>query len=143
MTDDVPILMVDDDELDVKCVKRAFSQNKIANPLHAVANGQEAMDYLLRRGRFAPPAEAPRPGLIILDINMPVMNGLEFLEAYKEDDTFKHIPAVVLTTSSEASDRERSYRVGVAGYIVKPNRFEDFSRAIARFDRYWHMCELP
>jgi len=140
---DKPILLVEDDMLDVKSVRRAFEQNRISNPLHAVGNGQEALDYLERRGRFAPPADAPRPSLILLDINMPVMNGLEFLETYKRNDAFRHIPAVMLTTSEEESDRVRSYRVGVAGYIVKPNRFEDFRKAMERFDRYWQMCKLP
>lgn len=143
MSHDKPILLVEDDMLDVKSVRRAFEQNRISNPLHAVGNGQEALDYLERRGRFAPPADAPRPSLILLDINMPVMNGLEFLETYKRNDAFRHIPAVMLTTSEEESDRVRSYRVGVAGYIVKPNRFEDFRKAMERFDRYWQMCKLP
>ncbi len=143
LTSTEPVLLVEDDLLDVKSVRRAFKMNGVTNPLHVATNGEEALEYLRSRVSEASDGEPSFPRLILLDINMPVMNGLEFLVAYKSDDAFKHIPAVVLTTSTEEHDRLESYRNGIAGYIVKPVDFEAFREAIRRFDRYWAICELP
>jgi len=137
---DCPILLVEDDLLDAKSVERAFRLSGIENPLHVSPNGGSALEYL--RERVAADG-TPQPKLILLDINMPVMNGIEFLIAYKNDDALKHIPAVVLTTSKEENDRLEAYRNGIAGYIVKPVDFDAFREVIRRFDRYWSVCELP
>lgn len=137
---DVPILLVEDDQLDVKCVERAFRINGVSNPVHVASNGEEAMDYLNTCSRDQ---RAINPCIILLDINMPVMNGIEFLTAYKAEDRFRHIPAVVLTTSREDRDRLESYKNGIAGYIVKPVVFSEFCKSIEKFKEYWTMCELP
>ena len=138
-----PILLVEDDLLDAKSVERAFRLNGIENPLHVSPNGEAALEYLRERVKPAAGEGEPAPSLILLDINMPVMNGIEFLIAYKSDAALKHIPAVVLTTSKEENDRLEAYRNGIAGYIVKPVDFDAFREVIRRLDRYWSVCELP
>ena len=144
MTDfECPILLVEDDVLDAKSVERAFRLNGIQNPLHICPNGEAALEYLRERVEHSAGDEEPTPRLILLDINMPVMNGIEFLVAYKGDDTLRHIPAVVLTTSNEENDRLSAYQNGIAGYIVKPVDFEAFREVIRRFARYWSVCEMP
>lgn len=143
MTDNVPILLVEDDLVDVKTVQRAFKENRIVNPLYTAGNGQMAMEFLRRQGSFASPESSPRPGIILLDLNMPVMNGIEFLKEVKSDDELKSIPVVVLTTSKEENDRMSSYNLGIAGYIVKPVEFDKFVEAIKTIQMYWSLCQLP
>lgn len=133
----MPILLVDDDRIDVMTVKRAFEKNKITNMLHVASNGEEALNLLRGLGTAAP----VRPGLILLDLNMPVMNGIEFLEIAKTDPSLKRIPVVVLTTSTEGFDKERCFDLGVAGYFIKPVVFERFVEAINAIDRYWTLSE--
>jgi CheY-like chemotaxis protein len=101
------------------------------------------LEFLRREGRYAQSADAPRPGLILLDLNMPVMNGIEFLRIIKADDSLKSIPVVVLTSSRDSPDRVASYKLGVAGYITKPVDFSKFLEAVKIFDLYWSLCELP
>ena len=129
------ILLVDDDPVDVKSVRRAFDQIGAAYTMETASNGEEALRYL--RDQEEPPS------LILLDLNMPWMNGVEFLDAYKSDARLRHIPSVVLTTSNEAGDRLATYRGGVAEYIVKPIEFDDFREALRSLDQYWNVCELP
>ncbi|MBI5179652.1 MAG: response regulator [Nitrospinae bacterium] len=143
MTDNMPILLVEDDIVDVKTVQRAFKENHIVNPLYTAGNGQMALEFLRREGRFANPETSPRPGIILLDLNMPVMNGIEFLKAVKADEELKSIPVVVLTTSKEENDRFASYNLGIAGYIVKPVEFDKFVEAIKTIKMYWSLCQLP
>ena len=138
----VSILLVEDDVVDVKTVQRAFKANEFAHPLSVVSNGAEALAFLRHEDPYTA-AAAPRPGLILLDLNMPVMNGLEFLEHLKADAELKKIPVIVLTTSREESDRMASYRLSVAGYIVKPVDFEHFTEVIKVINSYWSLCELP
>lgn len=144
MKDGFPILLVEDDEVDVKTVKRAFKEAKVSNPLFVVGNGEEALEFLRHEGVYAntddPP---PKPGIILLDLNMPVMDGIEFLEIVKSDSNFKRIPIVVLTTSREESDRLKSYDFSVAGYISKPMDFEKFVEAVRIIELYWTLSELP
>jgi CheY-like chemotaxis protein len=137
------ILLAEDDAVDVMAVKRAFKQNKITNPLYIVGDGEEALAFLRREGKFADPAFSPRPGVILLDLKMPRMGGLELLQIVKSDPGLCDIPVVVLTTSSEETDIKSSFRNGVAGYIVKPVTFEKFVQAINTFDLYWTLSELP
>jgi len=139
----IPILLVEDDRLDVKNVQRAFSQLRITNPLFVVGDGEQALRFLRNEPPFADLSAYPRPGLILLDINMPIMSGIEFLQQYKATTEFKSIPAVVLTTSDEERDLAESYDLGIAGYIVKPITFEDFVDVISRIDLYWSICSLP
>lgn len=143
MNPGVPILLVEDDAVDVKNIRRAFGRNRLINPLYVVSNGEEALAFLGNRPPYEDPQEAPRPGLILLDLNMPVMSGLEFLEIYRDDPDLKSIPTVVLTTSDLERDRLRSYSIGVAGYIVKPIRFDAFVELVHTFDLYWSICRLP
>lgn len=139
-----PILLVEDDLVDVKTVKRAFKEAKITNPLFVTGDGEEAIAFLRHEGHYEnaddPP---PRPGIILLDLNMPVMNGIEFLKIVKNDNDLKRIPIIVLTTSREESDRLKSYDFSVAGYISKPVDFEKFVEAIKIIDLYWTFNELP
>ena len=143
MDRDIPILLVEDDLLDQRAVERAFEENKLRNPLHVVTTGEAALDYLGRSGRYEDPGAAPRPGLILLDLNLPAMSGLELLQAYRGDPDLAAIPAVVLTTSAEQRDLVESYRLGVAGYIQKPVDFHQFVDVVRRFDLYWSLCRLP
>lgn len=143
MRSDVSILLVEDDALDVKNVKRAFAERRISNKLFVVSDGEEALAFLRHEPPFADAEAYPRPGIILLDLNLPLMNGLSFLATYKNDPDLRRIPSVVLTTSDEESDRVRSYSVGIAGYIVKPVDFSKFVEAIQNFDLYWTLCELP
>lgn len=138
MNPDVIILLVEDDMVDVKTVRRAFKENHITNRLDAVGSGEEALEYL--RGCSA--NSNSLPGLIMLDLNMPVMNGVEFLKIAKNDDRFKSIPVIILTTSQEDTDRIESYNLGVAGYIIKPVEFGKFVEAVKIINLYWSLCEL-
>ncbi len=142
MANTLPILLAEDDLVDVKTVRRAFQQYKFANPLYVVSDGVEALEFLRRQGSYVPPADAPRPGLILLDLNMPRMNGLEFLLTIKNDPNLKRIPVIVLTSSKEESDLIASYSLSVAGYIVKPVEFGKFLDVVRAIDVYWSMCEL-
>jgi CheY-like chemotaxis protein len=143
MPTNVPVLLIEDDLVDVKTIRRAFQQHKLTNPLYVCSNGAEALSFLRHEGTYSDPASLPRPGVILLDVNMPVMNGIEFLREMKTDPAIKQIPVIVLTTSREDSDRIRSYELGVAGYIVKPADFPKFLEAIKIFDLDWSLCELP
>jgi len=142
MKANLPILLAEDDLVDVKTVQRAFKQFHLTNPLHVVANGSEALAFLRRQGKFAEPATAPRPGIILLDLNMPVMNGIEFLQAIKSDGQLRRIPVIVLTSSKEESDLVASYDLSVAGYIVKPVDFGKFLDVVKAIDLYWSLCEV-
>jgi len=131
------ILLVDDDEVDVMNVQRAFKRNNISNPLYVANNGLEALDML--RG----PAAIPGPRrLILLDLNMPKMSGLEFLRAIREDPALRPLTVVVLTTSDDERDRIEAYNLNVAGYILKPVTFTAFVEAMATLNKYWTINEF-
>ncbi|AKQ45259.1 chemotaxis protein CheY [Rufibacter radiotolerans] len=132
----VNILLVEDDEVDIMNVQRAFKKNNINNPLHIANNGLEALE-MLRSGAI------PMPPIIILDINMPKMNGIEFLQEIRKDPVLNRISVFVMTTSNEDSDKIKAYNLNVAGYILKPLSFEKFVAAVATLDRYWKLCERP
>ena len=142
MKEAIRILLVEDDDIDTENVIRAFKKNKMSNPIYIVGNGEEALDFLRHEGDFTDPLKSPRPGIILLDINMPIMNGIEFLQIVKADDDLKSIPVVVLTTSSEEKDRIQSFELSVAGYIVKPVEFEDFVKAVETINVYWTLSEI-
>ncbi len=143
MIEGLPILLVEDDIVDVKTVRRAFKENKIVNELHVVGNGEEALAYLRNEGSYADAGQHPRPGLVLLDLNMPVMSGIEFLRLAKADPSLRSIPVVVLTTSKMENDRVQSYDLGVAGYIIKPVEFDKFVEAVRTLDLYWTLNQLP
>lgn len=142
MRNNVPILLVEDDQVDVMTVQRAFKKNKIINPLSVCSNGEEALKYLRHEGGYSSPDKSPRPGIILLDLNMPVMNGIEFLKVVKSDEDLKRIPVIVLTTSKEEEDRVESFKLSVAGYIIKPVEFEKFVEAVRLIELYWTLSEL-
>jgi len=137
-----PILLVEDDDVDVENVVRAFKKNKIDNPLYVTENGEDALRFLRFEGKYKDLKKNSRPGIILLDINMPIMNGIEFLNIIKSDDDFKKIPVIVLTSSREENDRVESYKLGVAGYVVKPVDPNKFAEAIQTIEHYWSLCEL-
>jgi len=143
MRNNIPVLLVDDDQVDIMTVQRAFKVNNIINPLNIVGNGREALDYLKQEGKYKNPEASPRPGIILLDLNMPIMNGIEFLKVAKADRELKKIPVIVLTTSKEENDRVESFNLSVAGYIIKPVEFEKFVEAVRVLNLYWTLSELP
>ncbi|HEY2901931.1 MAG TPA: response regulator [Polyangia bacterium] len=131
------ILLVEDDELDVENVRRAFRKNNITNPLFTAGDGIEALQML--RAGVVP--EARR--LVLLDLNMPRMNGLEFLHALRGDPALSSIPVVVLTTSNDERDKVDAYHLNVAGYLLKPVSFLGFSELMSTLNKYWTLVELP
>ena len=136
MRDSRPVLLVEDDTVDAMTVRRAFRDLKVTNPLVHAVNGEEGLARL-REGA------GDKPCLILLDLNMPKMNGSEFLGIAKADRALKKIPVVVLTTSSEERDVVESFRLSVAGYIIKPVDYRSFVDAIRTIDIYWTLSELP
>lgn len=136
------ILLAEDEPADAHLVKVAISENRILADLHMVADGREALEFLHRQGaRFA---DAPRPDLILLDLNMPRMDGRKFLAAIKEDADLKDIPVVVLTTSDVERDVVTSYHLGAAGYVTKPVDINQFMEAIRQLGEYWFaVVRLP
>jgi CheY-like chemotaxis protein len=135
------ILLVEDDSVDVMNVQRAFVKNNITNPLHIAFNGVEALNML--RGSNGKPKLNPSPRIILLDINMPKMNGLEFLRELRNDDDLKSVSVFVMTTSNDDQDKIEAYNLNVAGYILKPLSFEKFVNAVAVLNSYWKLCEQP
>ena len=131
------ILLVEDDQIDQMNVKRAFERNKIMNPLYIAENGVEALD-MLRDGRV--PDERR---LILLDLNMPRMNGIEFLKTLRADEKLGATPVVVLTTSNDEQDKVQAYNLNVAGYLVKPVTFSNFVELTAALNKYWTLVEMP
>ena len=131
------LLLVEDDELDVMNVRRAFKKNNIGNPLYVAGNGVEALE-MLRSG------DVPKERrLVLLDLNMPKMNGIEFLRELRADDELKMIPVVVLTTSDDERDRVEAYNLNVAGYILKPVTLGNFVEVMATLNKYWSLVEMP
>ena len=140
---DFVVLMAEDDEHDVIATRRAWKANRMLNPLYIVNDGEECLDYLYHRGAYRDAASAPHPGILLLDINMPKMDGLETLKAIRESDEFRHLPVIMLTTSQAEEDRLKSYAFGANAYIVKPIGFENFSEAIRTINLFWKLVELP
>ena len=136
MRGNAPILLVDDDRVDVMTVRRALQDIKITNPLKVAGNGEEALAFLRDE-------EKRLPCLILLDLRMPRMGGIEFLKVAKQDELLKRIPVVVLTTSREERDRMDSFNLGVAGYMVKPVHYREFMEVIRTIEVYWTLSELP
>lgn len=136
MSSNKPILLVEDDVVDQMTVKRALKEIHVTNRLIVANNGEEALFYL-QNDKY------DKPTLVLLDINMPKMNGVEFLKVVKEDDILKKIPVIVLTSSKEDSDRIDSFDLGVAGYLVKPVDYKKFVDVIRTIHMYWKLSEMP
>lgn len=140
----ITILVAEDDADDRLLIEDALKEARLKNELHFVDDGEDLMDYLHRRGRYAHLNGAPHPGLILLDLNMPRKDGREALEEIKEDPSLRRIPTVVLTTSKADEDILRTYDLGVSGFIVKPVRFESLVEVMATLGKYWfEIVELP
>ncbi|MFB8792300.1 MAG: response regulator [Potamolinea sp.] len=135
------ILLIDDDEVDVMTVKRALKKNNITNPLYVATNGLEGLAML--RGHEMPKMLPGLRRLILLDLNMPKMGGIEFLRELRIDPELKPIPVIVLTTSNEDKDKVEAYNLNVAGYIIKPVTFSKFVAAVATLNKYWSLSEMP
>lgn len=140
----ITILLADDDEDDRLLTEEALYESRLANDLHMVEDGEELMDYLHRRGKFASLEEDSRPGLILLDLNMPKMDGREALRAIKSDASLRQIPVVILTTSKAEEDIYRTYDLGANSFITKPVLFESLVRVMKDLGTYWfEIVELP
>ena len=138
------ILLADDDPGDQNLTRRAFAKAKLSNDLRVVADGEEALDYLLHRGRYADPASAPRPDLMLLDLNMPKLDGREVLRQIRARDDLRRLPVVVMTTSQQEEDILRSYDLGANSYLTKPVSMEQFLRVAEGLDDYWfQLVVLP
>jgi CheY-like chemotaxis protein len=133
---ELEILLVEDDALDVMNVRRAFKQNKLTNRIHVAQNGLEALE-VLRKGTL------PTRHLVLLDLNMPKMNGIEFLRELRADPNLQTTSVVVLTTSNEDRDRIEAYKLNVAGYLLKPVTFPSFVDLMATLNKYWTLVEMP
>jgi len=133
------ILLVEDDDVDIMTIERAFSKANLANPVISAKNGLEALD--LMRGDNGK-EKLKWPYVVLLDLNMPKMNGLEFLEVIRQDAKLKKIPVVVLTSSVREEDVCKSYQQQVAGYLTKPVDMKDFVEKMAAFGKYWALCEM-
>ena len=131
------ILLVEDDEVDVMNVKRAFTKSHIANPLFIAGNGLEALEKL--RGGEVPKGRR----LILLDLNMPLMNGIEFLREIRKDPELAPTPVVVLTTSNNERDKVEAFDLNVAGYLLKPVTFANFCELMLALNKYWTLVEMP
>lgn len=144
MSNPITILMADDDAGDRLLARDALEESRVANDLRFVEDGEELLAYLRREGRYADPASSPRPGLILLDLNMPRMDGREALTRIKADAALRGIPVVVMTTSDQASDVAECYDCGANSYITKPITFEGLVEVMRGLGRYWiEIVELP
>jgi CheY-like chemotaxis protein len=141
----VTILMADDDPEDCELTREALQDSRLANEMRFVSDGQELMEYLRREGRYAGPSgDAPRPGIILLDLNMPKKDGREALAEIKADELLRRIPIVVLTTSKDDEDVFSTYDLGVSSFITKPVTFAGLVEVMRNWTRYWlEIVELP
>ena len=140
----ITIVLADDDPDDRQLTEDAFSENRLANQLHCVEDGEELMDYLNRRGKYESLRNEPLPGLILLDLNMPRKDGREALKEIKASPNLRRIPIVVLTTSKAEEDIVRSYDLGVNSYVTKPVTFKSLVELVKVLGRYWfEVVELP
>jgi CheY-like chemotaxis protein len=132
-----PILLVEDSLEDVEATTRALRKAGLANPIYHCADGDEALDYLHQRGKYADPVRAPRPGVVLLDLNLPGIDGREVLTQAKAHPQLRKIPIIVLTTSTDERDVERCYQAGANSYVKKPVDIEGFLQGIRRLTDYW------
>ena len=137
--DPVSILLIEDDEVDIMTVQRAFTKSRVSNPLYIANNGIEGLEMLRSNAELI----AAQRRLILLDLNMPKMNGIEFLNVLRQDPKLKSTPVIVLTTSDQERDRVEAYNLHVAGYILKPVTFAKFVEVVKALNHYWTLCEFP
>ena len=137
------ILMAEDNAHDILATQRAWERHNIAHPLYIVTDGEACLDYLHQRGPYATPGSAPRPSILLLDLNLPKLDGLSVLEHIRADPQLQRLPVIVLTTSKLEEDRLRSYDLGANAYIRKPVGFENFAEALRAINGFWQMVDLP
>ncbi len=137
------ILMAEDNEHDILATRRAWKKTNISNPLYVVYDGEECLNYLYRRGKYSEPEAAPRPGILLLDIKMPRLDGLAVLKQIRDDERFHRLPVIMLTTSRTEEDRFRSYDLGANAYIIKPVGFQNLTQAVKTINLFWELVELP
>lgn len=135
MKNNNPVLLVEDDTVDAMTVMRSFKELRISNKVEHKKDGVEALNYLQHAN--------PKPCLVLLDINMPKMNGIELLQRMKQDDELRKLPVVMLTTSNDERDKIESYKLGVAGYMLKPVNYQNFVQVMKSINTYWTLSELP
>lgn len=133
----IAILLVEDNPDDVEITKRALEEGKVRNTLYVVRDGQEALDFLYHQGEYVDESKAPRPGLILLDIRLPKIDGIEVLGRLKSDPNFRKIPIIMLTVSDNDEDINKCYDLGANSYIVKPVEFDKFVQAMKSLYLYW------
>lgn len=140
-SDNYPVLLAEDNPDDILITQRAWKKGLIKNKLYVVKDGEEALDFLYRKGKYL---DAPRPSLMLLDLKMPKIDGFEVIQMIKGDDSLKRMPIIVLTTSNRHEDVKRAYDMGCNAYIVKPVSFDNFIKAVAEIQRFWLiLCEIP
>jgi CheY-like chemotaxis protein len=140
----ISILLADDDDEDLQLTLEALRESRLGNDMRITRDGEELMDYLQRRGKYSDPSDAPTPGLILLDLNMPKKDGREALAEIKSDPTLRKIPVIVLTTSKAEEDIFRTYDLGVNSFITKPVTFAGLAEAMKVIAQYWfEIVELP
>ncbi|MCZ6876221.1 MAG: response regulator [bacterium] len=138
------ILLVEDNPRDVRLTQRAFAQTDMSHDLCVVRDGDEALAYLQREGQYKEPQASPRPDLILLDLNLPRMNGHELLDSLKQDQRFRQIPIIVLTTSERPVDIRMAYEAGANAYLLKPVEFARFTEIVEHLGKFWlELVELP
>ena len=136
-----PILLAEDNDDDVLITKRAWKKGQIKNKLYVVNDGEQALEFLNRKGEYA---NSPRPCLMLMDLKMPRVDGFEVLETIKGDSNLKKMPVIILTTSSRSKDVERAYELGANSYICKPVSYENFIQTVIDMQKYWLVvCEIP
>jgi len=133
----IVILLVEDNPDHVLIIKRGLKANNVANEVKVAQDGQEAMDYLSHQGEYTDPSKAPRPGLILLDIKLPKLDGFEVLQRIKQDSVLKSIPVVILTSSDQEVDIAKGYLEGANSYISKPIQFSEFIQKVRELELYW------
>ncbi len=133
----IVVLLVEDDPAHAEIVKRNFETSRIANRLIHLSDGQEALDYLYRRGAFGDPVASPRPGIVLLDLRLPKVDGLQVLKTIKEEPLLENIPVVILTTSASESDVVKAYECHANSYLVKPVDFSKFVELMEVLGYYW------
>jgi len=137
----VDILLVEDNPADAELIRQGFMECDVSCNLHVAGDGREALDFLYRKGQYA---KSPRPAVILLDLNMPRMNGREFLAEFKEEDSLKSIPVIVLTTSVAENDIQESYRLHANAFVEKPVDFDEFLRVVRNISSHWlDLVKLP
>jgi len=140
---DFLILMAEDNEHDIIATKRAWTKYKISNPLFIVNDGEECLDYLYQRGKYNDLDQFKTPGVLLLDINMPKLDGIAVLKTVRNDEKLKRLPVIMLTTSKADEDKIKSYELYANAYIVKPVGFDNFALAVNNINIFWKMVELP